>query len=132
MTRPRRTPVLLGLCVLALSACGGGSPGSGSGDQQGRAVAAQGPPTAQTVHLDGTSKLAFDPSTVTAKVGTLTIELGIKGGTPHDLEFSGTDRAKIPLVTGAPLKATYTFQKAGTYTFVCTIHQGMSGQVVVS
>ena len=95
-------------------------------------MAAAGPATAQTVHVDGTGKLAFAPSTITAKVGQLTIELGIQGGTPHNLEFTEGDRAKIPLVTGAPQKASYTFTKAGTYSFVCTIHPGMDGKVVIS
>ena len=124
----RRTPVLLGLLLLTATACGGSSPAS----QDTGSVAAAGPATAQTVHVDGTGKLAFAPSTITAKVGELTIELGIQGGTPHNLEFTEGDRAKIPLVTGAPQKASYTFTKAGTYSFVCTIHPGMDGKVVIS
>ena len=133
LTRSRRTPVLLAaLSVTAfatgLSGCGSSSPKV----QSSGSVAAQGPASAQTVHIDGTGSLAFDPATITAKVGQLTIELGIKGGTPHNLEFSEGNRAKIPLVTGAPLKAIYTFTEAGRYAFVCTIHPGMNGQVVVS
>ena len=129
MSHPRRrTPVLLGLLLLTATACGGGS----SASQDTGSVAAVGPATAQTARVDGTAKLTFAPSTITAKVGELTIELGIQGGTPHNLEFTEGNRAKIPLVTGAPQKASYTFTQAGTYAFVCTIHPGMAGKVVIS
>ena len=130
LTRLRPTPVVLALLVVSVSvsACGGSSsPGAASAS-----VAAAGPASAQTVHVDGNSSLLFDPATITAKVGELTIELGIKGGTPHNLEFTEGNRAKIPLVTGPPQKASYTFASAGTYSFVCTIHPGMAGKVVVS
>ena len=122
------TPVVLALLVVSVSACGGSSaPSAASGS-----VAAAGPASAQTVHIDGTGQLAFAPATITAKVGELTIELGIKDGTPHNLEFTEGNRAKIPLVTGAPQKASYMFASVGTYNFVCTIHPGMNGKVVVS
>ena len=128
LTTRRPAPVLLGLLLVTLTACGGSS----SPSQSAGNVAATGPATAQTVRIDGTGQLAFAPSTITAKVGVLTIELGIVGGTPHNLEFTEGDRAKIPLVTGAPQKASYTFTQAGTYSFVCTIHPGMNGKVVIS
>lgn len=123
----RRTPVLLGLLLVTATACGGSSSGQGTGT-----VAASGPATAQTVHINGTGKLTFSPSTITAKVGELTIELGIVDGTPHNLQFTEGNRAKIPLVTGAPQQASYTFTQPGTYSFVCTIHPGMGGKVVIS
>ena len=126
LSRLRRTPVVL--VLLALSACGGSSaPSAASGS-----VVAAGPASQQTVHVDGTGALVFAPATITAKVGELTIELGIKDGTPHNLEFTEGNRAKIPLVTGAPQKASYMFASPGTYNFVCTIHPGMNGKVVVS
>jgi plastocyanin len=130
VTRHLRTlPVLLPLLAL-LAACGSGSSGSAAG---GTSVAAQGSGDAQTVTVKGNQKLQFEPQTVTAKVGTLRLTFGLDGSTPHDLEFkdAGVGPA-IPTVTGAPVTGTFTFTKPGTYTFVCTIHPGMDGKVVVS
>ena len=134
MTAPhrRRAAGLLALLTaLPIAACGGGS--SSSGDSTDPGVAAAGPATAQTITIDSTDDLDFVPEVVSAKVGTLTITLGNSGQISHNLVFDDGSLPPIGTVTGGKqLSTTYTFDKPGTYTFVCTFHNGMDGKVVVS
>jgi plastocyanin len=119
-----------------LTACGGNSsaPGStGDAADGGDAVAATGPPQAQTITIDSTDELTYEPDTISAKVGTLTLTLGNGGQVPHNLVFDDPALPRIGTVTGGKeLSATYTFTEPGTYTFVCTFHNGMDGKVVVT
>ena len=126
----RRSALLVSaLAVGALAACGGG----GSDDAAGAAVTAEGPPDGQTVTVVGNASLKYEPAVVNARPGTLTLTLGNEGGTPHDLAFEDTAFEAIPTVGADQEKsATYTFSSAGAYDFVCTLHPGMDGKVVVS
>ncbi len=113
----------------ALAACGGGA----DDDAPATPVAASGPPDAQTVRVLGTEGLDFEPAAVRAAVGTLTLTLTNEGGPPHDLVFSDEALPRIGAVSeGQEESATYVFDTAGTFDFVCTFHPGMQGQVVVS
>jgi plastocyanin len=124
-------PVVLPAVLLAalLAACGGQSdsepePGTGTGT-------AEGPADAQTFTIHGTDADTFDPATVQAKVGELTLSLS-NGGVPHNLMFDDKAFKGIPVVNGSGTKSTVlTFDRPGTYTFECTLHPGMSGRVVV-
>ena len=115
--------------VLLLAACGGQSDsepaaGTGSGTTEG-------PADAQTFTIRGTDADAFSPATVQAEVGSLTLTLK-NGGVPHNLVFTDKALPGIAAVSGAATKSTVlTFTRAGTYEFVCTIHPGMAGKVVV-
>ena len=121
-------PVIL--LVGLLGACGGRSdsepaPGTGTGT-------AEGPAGAQTFTISGTDADAYDPATVQAKVGQLTLSLH-NGGVPHNLMFDDKALKGIPVVSGSATKSTVlTFDRLGTYTFECTLHPGMTGRVVVS
>ena len=134
MTAPLRrcaTGLLALLTVLPVAACGSGSSSSGGSTQAG--VAAAGPANAQTITVDSTDDLDFVPEVLEAKVGTLTITLGNSGQVSHNLVFDDPGLPAIGTVPGGrSLSATYTFDKPGTYTFVCTFHNGMDGKVVVS
>lgn len=123
----RGTPLLLaGTAALVLTGCGGG------GDD-GPAVAAIGAGADQTVTIDMNDKNAFVPTTVTAGVGTLTIEVKNVGRIPHNLVFDQQGLGKTKTIAGDKNELlAVTFDKAGTYTFVCTFHPGMDGKVVVS
>jgi len=113
----------------ALAGCGGQSdskPAAGTGTG-----AADGPPAAQTFTIHGTDADAFSPATVRAKVGKLTLTLS-NGGVPHNLVFDDKALHGISVVSGGTTKSTLlTLDHAGTYTFMCTLHPGMSGKVVV-
>ncbi len=97
------------------------------------AVTATGPASAQVAEVKGNSSLAFVPNTVKAKVGVLTLTLGNIGGTPHNLTFDEPSFPKIDIVSAGPTKsATLQLTKPGVYRFVCTIHSGMAGKLVVT
>jgi len=112
-----------------LAGCGGQSdstaaPGTGTGT-------ADGPADAQTFTIRGTDADRFDPATVQAKVGRLTLTLQ-SGGVPHNLMFDDPALHGISAVSGTATKSTaLVFDRAGTYTFECTLHPGMTGRVVV-
>lgn len=121
--------LLLLVPVLALTACGGGSSSGGAG---GASVAAAGPASAQTATIVGDQQLRFVPDRVTAKVGTLKLTLENEGGVPHNLQFADASVGR-PIPTGSGTQTgTFVFTKPGTYSFVCTIHDGMDGEVDVT
>lgn len=121
------------LPLLAVTACGGGGSGGTSSVTSNGTVAAAGSPTAQTAQVDGQDVLKFKPNVVTAKVGALTLTMHNAGQVPHNLEFDDSSLGKLGLVSGGQSKQLkLTFAKAGTFTFQCTIHPGMTGKVIVS
>lgn len=131
MTVRRPLAVLLLVPALALAGCGGG--GGEKTPSTAGAETAAGPADAQTATVVAGANLKFAPQTVKAKVGTLALTMTISGGVPHDLQFD--DKAvgpPIPVLPSGSRTQTYTFAEPGTYGFVCTIHSGMTGQVVVS
>lgn len=126
---PSRPSLLVALAATALLAgCGSGSSSKGTGS-----VTTTGAADAQTATVGMTDQLKFSPSTVLAKVGTVTLDVKNEGQVPHNLVFDDGALGKTGTVDGksdATLKVSFT--KAGTYTFVCTFHPGMGGKVVVS
>ena len=81
--------------------------------------------SATTVHL---SNFAFSPQAITVKAGTTVTWVNDDAGTVHSVvgdSFKSND-----LNTGD--KFTYTFTKAGTYTYKCGYHPFMTGTVTVN
>lgn len=127
---PFRRVALVLLLTAALAACGGESDEGGGG---GGAVAAEGAPEAQKATVAGTTALQFVPATVNAVPGTLELTLQIEGGVPHNLVFDDESvGADIDTISEGSAAGSFTFPSAGTYDFVCTLHPGMDGEVVVS
>ena len=120
-----RQALLLG--VLALAACGGGS------DREGEtAVDASGPADAQTVTVVSNDRIEFEPDTVRAQVGVLVLTHRNGGSVPHNLVFEDESLGGTKtLKEGQEEQLRLTFSQAGTYDFVCTIHSGQDGKVVV-
>lgn len=126
-----RTTTLVGAAlVLALSACsssGGGAP-SAAGD------------SATTVHL---KLLQFTPKTLTVKAGTavdfvndevITHTVTTGTYTVGDNNFRSTEMADGKLdkkLDGKGDRTSYTFTTPGTYTYFCSIHKAMQGEIVV-
>ena len=124
----RPLAALLLLPAVVLAGCGGGGTTASTAD----AVTATGPPDAQTATVVGNTRLKFVPETVQAKVGALALTMTIQGGVPHNLVFDQAGLGTpIPTIPSGSSTQTYTFTKPGTYSFVCTIHSGMIGQVIV-
>ncbi|CAA9302127.1 MAG: hypothetical protein AVDCRST_MAG89-545 [uncultured Gemmatimonadetes bacterium] len=85
-------------------------------------------PSTATVTTPGNT---FNPAAVTiATGGTVTWQFTVS--TRHNVTFSGTAPAggNIP-DTDAGASVARTFGTAGTYSYQCTRHAGMTGQVVV-
>ena len=70
----------------------------------------------------------FGPQTITVPVGT-TVTWTNSDDIPHTaVSTDGVFKSKV---LDTDEKFSYTFAKAGTYPYYCTIHPKMTGQVVV-
>lgn len=109
--------------ALALTACS-----SGGGDSQDAG--------ASTVAVTGTDGLQFEPSSLTASAGTLTVELTAEPGVEHTFVIEELDDTEV--VAAAPGEtATGTIDlNADSYTFYCSVEghrsAGMEGELTVS
>jgi plastocyanin len=71
---------------------------------------------------------AFGPQAITVPVGT-TVTWTNSDDIPHTaVSTDGVFKSKV---MDTDEKFSYTFTKAGTYPYYCTIHPKMNGQVVV-
>ena len=130
----RRTVTALAATSLLLAGCGGSSsPSSSSTDGSSSVVTTDGAPDAQTATIGMNDKLKFAPSELAAKIGTVTFAVKNLGNVPHNLHFDDESLGKTGTVDGGESESLkVVFTKAGTYTFQCTFHSGMTGKVVVS
>jgi plastocyanin len=70
----------------------------------------------------------FGPQTITVPAGT-TVTWTNKDDIPHtSVSTEGVFKSKV---LDTDEKFSYTFTKAGTYPYYCTIHPKMTGQIVV-
>jgi len=125
------------LAVLVLAACGGSSGGGG-----GSSTPASGPTSASGSGGSAVSiaDFAFSPQTLTVKAGTTVIWTN-HDGAPHTV--TATDGPSTGAKTTGTFESgnlgqsetfSFTFDKAGTYYYDCTIHAAeasMHGTVVV-
>ena len=117
--------LLLALPLLLVS-CSGGSSATESATTTGSA-------DAQTVTVMMRNDLRFHPDTVNARVGTVTLDVDNVESVPHNLVFDDTALGKTGTVDGKSAETLeVTFDKAGTFRFVCTFHPRMTGKVVVA
>jgi plastocyanin len=118
----RRLPTLLVplalLAAVALAGCGG--------DEGGAGVAAAAPVTGVTEVAAEDNQ--FSPAAIQVPAGT-TVTWEFKDRfVPHDVTADGWS-------SGDPQRQgrfTHTFTEPGTYPYRCTLHDGMTGQVVVT
>ena len=104
-------PVMIAVLLLA------GSPSVAANDQPSAANA--------DVKIDNFS---FGPQTVTVPVGT-TVTWTNRDDIPHTVV--STDGLFNSKVRDTDEKFSYTFAKAGTYPYYCSVHPKMTGKVVV-
>ncbi len=102
--------------AVALTGCSGGSTPSGGGKAvTGNAIAIK--------------DFAYAPAALTAKVGeTITVtneDAAVHTITASDKSFDSGDLAKGKAFT-------FQIKKAGTYDYICDIHQYMKGTITVS
>jgi plastocyanin len=135
---PRLLVALTAAAGLGLAACGGptttaAAPPSTSDSMpmpsSGSPAAA--PPASAPVATNSVTikNFAFAPASVTVKVGT-TITWTNTDQDAHTVTAKSGPFSSAALNTGATYK--YTFTKAGTYNYFCTIHPFMTAVVVVT
>jgi plastocyanin len=91
-------------------------------------VQAQQPASAaMEVKIDNFS---FSPATLTVAVGT-TVTWTNQDDIPHTVVSTDDPRAFRSKVLDTDEKFTYTFSKAGTFAYFCSVHPKMIGTVVV-
>ena len=120
-----KRPLTVGLVLLALAAgiaaCGG------SGDDAPASSAAQAPKTAGTAV--SAQDNSFSPGTLKVRVGDV-VTFTNDGAIDHTV--TATSGAKFDSGTLEPGKTfTFTAEKAGSVSYVCTIHPGMQGTLEV-
>ncbi len=72
----------------------------------------------------------FNPAKLTIKVGDSVMWVDKSMPTPHNIVGKGNTVINRTAINTSPYKVT--FAKAGTYNYVCQIHPGMNGVVVVT
>jgi plastocyanin len=144
-----RPTIALYLAVLALvliaTGCGGSSgsdasppaaPGAAAPAAGAPALAAPAPATkpaeaassAKPIEVDVKDNV-FAPATIHAKVGQK-ITWNMRGQVAHTVTaIEGAKFDSGALSPGASF--SYTTKKAGTIAYLCSFHQGMTGQIVV-
>ena len=114
---------ILGAVSIALAAaCGGGGGDYGSGPPTGG-----GPPTPTATNAVTVSDNQFAPSAIRVAPGTTVTWTWAQGSSVHNVTFEGG--ASNNLANGATF--SHTFPTAGTFTYQCTLHPGMTGTVTV-
>ncbi len=88
-------------------------------------VKAQQAPAAMEVKIDNFS---FGPAAITVPVGT-TVTWTNRDDIPHTVVSD--DKVFKSKVLDTDEKFSYTFSKAGTYPYFCSVHPKMTGKVVV-
>jgi plastocyanin len=83
------------------------------------------PPASAEVKVDNFS---FGPATLRVAVGT-TVTWNNRDDIPHTIV--STDKVFKSKVLDTDEKFSFTFSKAGTYPYFCSIHPKMTGSVVV-
>jgi plastocyanin len=90
-------------------------------------ASAQEKPAATEVKIDNFS---FGPATLTVAVGT-TVTWINRDDIPHTVVSSDDTKTFKSKVLDTDEKFTFTFSKAGTYPYFCSIHPKMTGKVIV-
>ncbi len=128
-----RLPIAAGLigAALLVAACGASStpkpatPAPTGAPTATPAAASQAPAGAASVTIAG---FAFNPPTITVSVGT-TVTWSNQDSATHTVTFSDGSTSSGRLAQGGQFQRS--FDKAGTFTYACSIHSSMTGTVVV-
>ena len=89
--------------------------------------AQQGAPSSAEVKVDNFS---FSPATLTVAAGT-TVTWTNRDDIPHTVVSTDDPKVFKSKVLDTDEKFTFTFSKAGTYPYFCSVHPKMTGTVVV-
>ena len=133
MTRTRSIMITAGFGLLvSLSACGNGPPegqGGGSGPIVGVASASLGTAAAS---VTANASLQFAPGNISVTTGEIIKWTVSQDSVPHNVTFDSDGTLTSPSTLGPGQSWEVKFTVPGTYTYRCTIHAGMNGQVTVT
>jgi plastocyanin len=121
----------VGVVALAVAGCGGG--GGGSSTPSSAAPASSAPASGGSTVKVSMKNIAFNPDTVTVNTGT-TVEWTNDDSVSHDVTKKsgpGPDFSSGNGNLGGGDTYKQTFNTPGTIEYVCTVHPGMKGKVVV-
>jgi len=129
--------LLFTLVALVAAGCGGGSDNSSSSNDTATDTGG-GSGGGETLQLaaDPSGALKFDPTTLEASAGTVTIDFTNDSSVPHNvtIEGNGIEEVASDTVTGDKSSVSADLP-AGTYTFYCSVdgHKaaGMEGTLTV-
>jgi plastocyanin len=128
MTMTKRLPLLLAaVCALALVAAGCGSSSKKTTANPPPAASSTQPSSGGTVTVD-MKNIAFSPNSVTVKVGQT-----VKWVNQDTVAHNVTAQSGAFKSTNFGPGGSFTFKatKPGTFGYVCTIHPGMNGTLIV-
>ena len=131
--------------LLAISACGGGaspvstpapppSPSPSTTDSGTPSRTPSGETVEITVGTDTGAELKFDPANLTVQAGAdVRVTFENRASLPHNLTFQAPINAATSTVVAPGTSETVQFKApaAGEYPFVCTLHPGMGGKLMV-
>jgi plastocyanin len=95
--------------------------------QTGLVASGQQKPETTEVKIDN---FTFGPAALTVPVGT-TVTWTNKDDIPHTVVSTDDPKAFKSKVLDTDDKFSFTFSKAGTYPYFCSIHPKMTGKVIV-
>jgi plastocyanin len=129
----RRLTLIAALATLVLAGCGGSDKKSSSGSSS----SSSGGGGAVVKLSADKSALKFDPSTLTAKAGKVTLEMANPSGIDHAVSIKGSGVKADGNTVGKDGTSKVTADlKAGKYEFFCPVdgHEaaGMKGTLTVS
>ena len=117
------------IMTIGLGACGGSSGSSGSSDN-----GAAGVPGGSDAKLTATVDVAdsvFKPKEIDVAAGG-TVTWKWSGEETHNVVSDDGSSEKYESESQTSGTFKHTFDKAGTYKYHCTLHEGMTGTVKVS
>jgi amicyanin len=126
MTRIRRTAMAAsgGVLAIVLAGCGGSSSASNTGSGSSSSVQS-GTANVEIVNY------SFKPSSLTVTAGTKVTYTMEDAGTVHTATGTGNSAFINSPMLKKGQSYTVTFSKAGTYSYICSVHPYMKGTVVV-
>ena len=116
---------LVMILALGLVACGAKQPAASTTEPGAQPTSAPAG-TAAEVKI---SNFAFDPSSLTVKVGT-TVTWTNQDSAPHTITSDAGDWDSGQLSNGQSF--SHTFDQAGTFAYHCSVHPSMTGTIVVT
>ncbi|MGA2811826.1 MAG: cupredoxin family copper-binding protein [Candidatus Acidiferrum sp.] len=115
------------VCLGALAVMAAAALLSLAGLASGTANAQQALAATAEVKIDNFS---FGPGTITVPVGT-TVTWTNRDDIPHTVVSADDPKAFKSKVLDTDERFSYTFTKAGTFNYFCSVHPKMTGKVVV-